>query len=294
MKQENFWKNLKKDYFKIKPEIKKTEKEIAEELGTIIEKIIKKTPKNKKIGVLFSGGIDSTLIAFLLKKSGYNFTCYTVALEDSGMETSRDLISSRKVAKELGFNLIEIRIEINKIPKYIKKIIKLIKKPDVVKVGVALTIYPAMLKAQKDKVKLIFSGLGSEEIFAGYERHSNSKNINRECLNGLLGLYNRDLQRDLSLAKDTNLKIITPFLDLDLVKYSLKIPAKYKIVKNQKKAILRKAAIKLRLKKEITQRKKLAAQYGSKMDKAIRKLAKREKISKKDYINKFIFSTSKP
>ncbi len=294
MRVESFWKNEKEfQNFKIKPEITKKESKIAKEVGELIESIIKETPKNEKIGVLFSGGIDSTLIAFLLKKLNYKFTCYTVALEDKDLTKARDLIYSEKIAKELGFKLKIIKIRINEIPKYIKKITSLIKEPDVVKVGVALAVYPAMLQAQKDKVKLIFSGIGSEEIFAGYERHNLSKNINQECLNGLKNLYKRDLQRDFALAKDTKLKIRAPFLGLDLIKYSLRIPAEYKIKNKQKKVILRKAAIKLGLKKEFAERKKLAAQYGSKMDKAIKKLAKKENLSKKEYIRSFISARSK-
>jgi len=294
MNTEAFWKNKKNlKEFEITPEISKKEQEIVKDLEHIFIGIINQVPKNKRIGVLFSGGIDSTLISYLLKKLGYIFTCYTVAFTNSSLETSKDLVSAKKIAKSLDFKLRVIELKINQIPKYIKKITSLIKNPDVVKVGVALAVYPAMLQAQKDKVELIFSGIGSEEIFAGYERHSISKNIKQECLNGLKCLYSRDLQRDFTLAKSTKLQIMAPFLDKELIKYSLRIPAKYKIVKEQKKVILRKAAISLGLKKEFAERKKLAAQYGSKMDKAIEKLAKKEKLSKKEYIQSFISAKAK-
>src|SRR3989338_7927486 len=36
-----------------------------------------------KFCVLFSGGLDSTLLAFIAKKLELNFTCYSVGLENS-------------------------------------------------------------------------------------------------------------------------------------------------------------------------------------------------------------------
>ena len=53
-------------------------KEYQEKIEEILVKTLKKTPK-KKIGILFSGGIDSLMLAVYLKKLKYNFTCYTSA-----------------------------------------------------------------------------------------------------------------------------------------------------------------------------------------------------------------------
>jgi len=291
---EKFWKNKENiKRFKIAPEIKKSESEIIKDLEELFTKIIKRTQKDRKIGVLFSGGIDSTFISFLLKKFNYKFTCYTVILDDPEMQPARDLISAKKVAKELKFKHKIIKVKIQQVHDLIQRITNIIENPDVVKVGVALAIYPALKQAKKDKMDIIFSGLGSEEIFAGYERHTKNKNINKECLNGLFQLYERDIKRDIALTKDAKIKISTPFLDQELIKYSLRIPAKYKLNKKQNKIILRKLANNLGISKEITERKKLAAQYGSKMDKAIKKLAKKEKLSKSDYIKKFISTKSK-
>jgi len=291
---EKFWKNKENiKRFKIAPEIKKSESEIIKDLEELFTKIIKRTQKDRKIGVLFSGGIDSTFISFLLKKFNYKFTCYTVILDDPEMQPARDLISAKKVAKELKFKHKIIKVKIQQVHDLIQRITNIIENPDVVKVGVALAIYPALKQAKKDKMDIIFSGLGSEEIFAGYERHTKNKNINKECLNGLFQLYERDIKRDIALTKDAKIKISTPFLDQELIKYSLRIPAKYKLNEKQNKIILRKLANNLGISKEITERKKLAAQYGSKMDKAIKKLAKKEKLSKSDYIKKFISTKSK-
>src|SRR3989338_4565973 len=173
-----------------------------------------------------------------------------------------DLVFSEKVAKKLGLNLKIIKIKLKDIEKYLKKIVPLIEDSNVVKVGVALTFFAACEEAKKDKCKVIFSGLGSEEIFAGYHRHKQSQNINKECLFGLLKIYERDTYRDDVITMYNNLELRLPFLDKKLVSYALRIPEKYKFDGKTEKKILRKAAITLGLNQEFAWRKKKAAQYG--------------------------------
>lgn len=260
---------------KIKPEIKSSLKEIEKELEGLIVKSIKKQAPKQKFGILFSGGIDSTLIALILKKLKKDFTCYTAVLDDSNLKTPEDLIFAKKAAKKLNLKLKIIKIKLKDVEKYIKKIIPVIKDANVVKVGVALPIYIAIEQAKKDRCKAVFSGLGSEEIFAGYQRHRESSNINEECLKGIKMLYERDLSRDIPISKYHKVEIKLPFLDKELVKYSLKIPGKFKIVEGKEKYILRKVALNLGLSKEFAMRKKKAAQYGSNFHKGLAKSAKK-------------------
>ncbi len=257
-------------------EIKETLPEIKRELERLLVEAIKKTvPKNKKFGILFSGGIDSTLIAFICKKLGYEFTCYTANFVAASLKEPEDLVWAEKVSKELGFELRKSNLNMDGVKAAVKQVTNIIETANVVKVGVALPLYFAMKQAKDDKIKTVFSGLGSEEIFAGYERHRNSKDINQECVKGLKAIYERDLSRDLALAKDLGQEIKLPFLDISLVKYALSIPAKYKINDTNCKLILRMVAEDMGLPKEFAYRKKRAAQYGSNFDRAIARLAKR-------------------
>jgi len=262
---------------------------IIDELKKIVLDVIKKNIPNSKFGILFSGGVDSTTIAQVCKNFGKNFICYTAALSEKGMTEAEDLIYSKKVSKKLGFKLKIKTISVDETEEYIKKILKIIKEPNVVKVGVALPFYIAYEMALKDNVKVMFSGLGSEEVFAGYERHLKARSVNKECFNGLLAMYERDLTRDLKVAKALGIKLKVPFLDEKIVEYGLKIPAKFKLNKEQNKIILREVAFELGL-GDFAWRKKRAAQYGSKFDRAILKLAKKNGFKyKKDYLESLKF-----
>jgi asparagine synthase (glutamine-hydrolysing) len=81
--------------------------------------------------------------------------------------------------------------------------------------------------------------------------------------------------------------LISPFLEYDITDLSLKIPVEYKIKDGVRKYILRELGRKIGLNKEIVEREKKAAQYGSGIMKVLIKSAKNEKLSLKEYLEKF-------
>lgn len=279
---------IERGFFKIEPEIKSSKEKITNDTTKLIIDSIKKRIPERKFGLLFSGGIDSTTIALILKRLKCDFICYTAVLESETLKEPEDLIYSKKVAKLLNLKLKIIKIKEKEVENYLKKIIPLIEDSNVIKVGVALPFYVACEQARKEGCKVIFSGLGSEEIFAGYDRHKRSNNINKECISGLLKMYERDTYRDDIITMYNNLELRLPFLDKDLVGYVLRIPEKYKISDDRNKIILREIAIRLKLDREIAERRKLAAQYGSNFHKAIKKLAKKKGLRlMADYTRQF-------
>ncbi len=274
-------------FFQYQLEHQESFEEIKEKTAVLLDQAIAKRIPQQKFGLLFSGGVDSTFLAHYFREHGYNFTCYTAVLDTDQVEPS-DLRAAQEAAEKLGLDLRIKKIKIDDIPSYLKKIIPLIEDSNVVKVGVALTFYLACEMAKEDGCKVIFSGLGSEEIFAGYERHKHSANINQECVSGLLKMYERDLYRDDVLTMDNHLELRLPFLDLELVKYALKIPEKCKISENGGKYIFRLLAEERGLPPEIAFRKKTAAQYGSRFDYALGKLATKNGFpSKSAYLSPF-------
>lgn len=271
-------------------ELDDSEQKIAETIKKMVEEAILERVKDKKdIGIFFSGGLDSSLIAAICKKHKIKFTCYTVGFQYGNMEIPEDVKHSKEVAKHLSLtdNEFKVRVfnldEIKKIMQKTAQIIRSIPINDninsIVNLGVASVEVAAHSISKKEK--FFFSGIGSEEIFAGYERHKNNPS-NYECFNGLLKMYERDLLRDSAVANALEFKFLTPFLDKELIKYSLKIPIQFKINDDGNKMILRKAA-QMYLGK-YSERPKKAAQYGSSFDKAIAKLATIHGFaSKKEY-----------
>jgi len=254
-----------------------------EELKEAIVNSIKKKIPKEKFGIMFSGGIDSTFISFICKQMNADFTCYAVGVEDAA-----DIKWADKVADELGFKLRMRILSLDEAEEIVKRVTLLFNETDAVKISIACVFYAAMEMAKENGIKQMFSGLGSEEIFAGYERHKTG-DINEECWKGLLSMYKRDLLRDWKIADEFGMSVLTPFLDADVIKLGMQFPAEEKVSDEFKKIILRKIAEDIGIPKEIAWRKKKAAQYGSRFDKAIQKLAKRKGFKlKKDYLGSLL------
>ncbi|MFH1210462.1 MAG: asparagine synthetase B [archaeon] len=276
---------INRRFFSVRPELSSSEGVIVQNLlGMFVEAVDKRLP-NKKFGVLFSGGIDSTLISQVCKRLKGNFVCYNAYFDYPGVQKSEDFVYAGRVVKKLGFRLKVVKVDLKKAERMVKRLVPLVG-PDAVKVGVALPAFAACELAKKDGCNFVFSGLGSEELFAGYLRHKESSDVNKECLKGLLQMYERDTYRDYVVADLNHVKIEVPFLDTQLVDYSLKVPARFKLNKGVEKCIIRKVALDLGIPEEFAFRKKKAAQYGSNSDKALSKLARLNGFKyKKDYLN---------
>jgi asparagine synthetase B (glutamine-hydrolysing) len=278
--EESEWNKFIED---LRVEGKATRSELKE---AIVNSIKKNIPK-EKFGIMFSGGIDSTFISFICKQMNADFTCYAV-----GVENAADIEWAERVSHELGFKLKMKVLSLDEAEEIVKEVTLLFNEPDAVKISIACVFYAAMKMAQQDGIKKIFSGLGSEEIFAGYERHKTG-DINEECWKGLLSMYKRDLLRDWKLADEFGMELLVPFLDSGVIKLGMQFPAEEKISGEHKKVILRKIAEDIGIPKEIAWRKKKAAQYGSRFDKAISKLAKKKGFKmKKDYLKSLLISSS--
>ncbi len=254
--------------------------EIKKQLEQKLTEAVAKRLPMKKFGILFSGGVDSSLLAFICKGLKADFICYSV-----GTENSKDVAEAKKAAEKMKLVLSCKIFSLKEAEAVIRKAAAIVGNPDVVNVGVASVEIAAAQLAGKDGISAFFTGLGSEEIFAGYRRHELAKDANEECWNGLEKMRERDLVRDFKVAAAMKISFLTPFLDEGLIIAAMGIPSEYKLNGSGKKLILREAAAKMGLPRQFAFRKKLAAQYGSGFDKAIEKLAKKNHFRhKRDYI----------
>lgn len=258
--------------------------------AALIDKIlraVKERLPDEHFAVLFSGGVDSSLIALLAKRAGKDFTCYTLGFQDADSKEPEDIISATVAAQELGVKLKTRIVDLKQAEELIRKTARILGPGlnNVVNVGVGGVVLGCIEAAKKDGIRFFFSGLGSEEIFAGYQRHKLAKDKQAECWQGLINMYERDLLRDDAISFATKTHLLTPFLDEQLIATAMRVPAKHKINSDASKLILREVAERLRLPKDIAWRGKRAAQYGSRLDKAIDKLAGRKGFKfKKDYL----------
>ncbi len=250
----------------------------------IIELLTKAVDKVEgRFGIAFSGGVDSSLIALICSRLKKDFVLYT-----SGLEDCQDIRNAIEVASKMNWDLRINSFTREEAADVIKKVHALMPEGDFLKVGIACPLYGALELAKKDEIKTVLTGLGADSIFAGFDRYKKLKSdeaVIKECEKSVGNLESNDISRDLAVAKNFGIELIFPFIDKEFLNYSMQIHPSLKINSKMNKVVLREAAVKLGLLEEFAFRKKTAAQYGSKFDRTILKLAWSKGFDKKnDYI----------
>ena len=242
----------------------------------MVNAIKKRVPPDGKVTVLFSGGVDSTAMAILLKKVAPQV--YGISV---GFEGAKDLEFSLKAAEKINLKLYHKIITDEDLNLAIPNAIFATEEFNPIRVSVATTFYLANTLAKNKGFDIVFSGTGSEEIFAGYQKYLELRSVGLDFVHeatiyGLRNIWIRDLYRDDTIAFHSGVVGVFPYLDKDLVDFSMKIHPKYKVSGSEKKVIFRKYAEWLGVPEEIAWRPKIAAQYGSGMVKGLRRYIRKK------------------
>lgn len=253
--------------------------------NAIVRSVRKRVQDLDEVALLFSGGVDSTLIALILKKLGIKTTLYSV-----GVETSQDLKYAKKIAHDIDIPLTIQIINQEIIEKSFYPTVNTIEDTNLMKIGVGMTIKLTSHLAHMDNHKVILSGQGADELFAGYNRYkkkyTNHDLLNEELTHDLNNIYDVNLERDDKATMSNSVELRVPFLDKDVIDVASHMPIDYLLDSCDdkiRKHILRDVAYELGLFKEAAYRPKKAAQYGTGIDKIIKK-----KIIKKQQYNKIL------
>ena len=224
------------------------------------------------LATILSGGIDSSIITYLLSKKVPNIECFVVSVQDDNQRKKKDdLHFARIMANFLGLKLTEVILTKKDIIKNIENGV-LASEMDS-SVQVSSTIPQMFLSSQirKKGFKVVFGGDGADELFASYG------DVKRFCwhlphsyqkrkINLLNNLHDKNISRsNKTMMFGGEVELRTPFLSKELVEFSIKIPTKYRDEKDGKgklmKYILRKAFEK-DLPEEIINRPKKTFQVG--------------------------------
>ena len=227
----------------------------------------KRTQDFKRVGIIFSGGIDSVIVAWLAKKMVPEVICYT-----AGIEGSTDIAFARNIAKKLKLKLRVNELTRNEVEQMIPEIINVIENTNAGQVEVAVPVYAAIKLAHEDGIKVMFTGQGADELFGGYSWYTKVvekegyQKLREHMTEDLLLLYKETLEREDKIAMAHSIEMREPFLDMEIIRVSMRMDLKLN-VKSQDdifgKNVHRRVAQKLGIPKNIAYRIKEAAQHGS-------------------------------
>jgi len=235
----------------------------------LIMSMKKRTQDFKRVGIVFSGGIDSVIVAWLAKKMVPEVICYT-----AGIEGSTDIAFARNIAKKLKLKLRVNELTRSEVEQMIPEIINVIENTNAGQVEVAVPVYAAIKLAHEDGIKVMFTGQAADELFGGYSWYTKVvekegyQKLREHMTEDLLLLYKETLEREDKIAMAHSIEMREPFLDMNIIRVSMQIDLKLNVKSADDifgKHVHRRVAQKLGIPKNIAYRIKEAAQHGSGM-----------------------------
>ncbi|MGH8903020.1 MAG: asparagine synthase B [Egibacteraceae bacterium] len=226
--------------------------------------VVKRLMSDVPVGAFLSGGLDSSTIAAVARPHVQELHTFSV-----GTEGSHDLEAARLVARHLDTKHHEHVLTPDEVAMHLPRIIFALESFDQDLVRSAIpTYFAARLAAQH--VKVILTGEGADELFAGYRYHrgiADDHRLRHELRRSVTALHNLNLQRVDRMTMAHSLEGRVPFLDLEMIEVALAIPAQLKLPTRStrrmaEKWILR-AAVEDLLPPEVTWRDKEQFDEGS-------------------------------
>jgi asparagine synthase (glutamine-hydrolysing) len=123
------------------------------------------------VASFLSGGLDSSVITVLARKQVTRMDCFTVAFREKDQKFEAmpdDLLYARKIAKGSDLNLHEIVIQPD-LAEMLPRMVEALDEP--IGDGAAINAYLICKSARELGIKVLLSGMGADELFAGYRRH---------------------------------------------------------------------------------------------------------------------------
>lgn len=245
--------------------------------------IIGKQRNSSSVGLLYSGGLDSSIIAKLLVSL---MEPKSILLISVGLSDSYDIKRATYGSQHLGIKLHKCYLTEDLVMKAIRSLrqLNIIHHP--VALSIAIPIFLGMQKIANDfNAKIIFLGQGADELFGGYKKYTEiykskgGEEARRIMNDDLQSLQNDQIIRERKIAHHFGVDIIYPYLDPEIIKRAKMYSISTHIEQTSqgeliRKALLRKLAQKIGLPLEITEQPKKAIQYGSGTVKLIKMIAK--------------------
>lgn len=249
-------------------------------LSDLLTKTISKhLTSSGEVGVLFSGGLDSSIITAILSKL-HSAPCQLFV---AGIEAAKDIIFARKAAEALNLQLTIQLFTATDVEEALPTILSVLGTVDVLHVELAIPIFFAAKCASHFQITTLFSGQGADELFGGYAKYekrlleSGEESTLIEMKSDLQTLYGRTLPSMTAIISHFNSRLVVPFCEKPIKTFAGSIPFSCKITQTSKKIIrkrlLRLLAKNLNLPSRIAEVPKRALQYGSGSHRILSRLA---------------------
>ncbi len=292
-----------KDGFKFKPvktltytEPKQvTLDQAAETLQALLtESIERRVHGLKEVAVAFSGGLDSSIIAYLAAKQGIKVNLLHVSMENEP-ETEEAIAAAEALNLPMQVDLYKD----SDVEAALPKVVELIEEADPVKTSIGVPFYWAAEQATQAKHKVMLAGQGADELFGGYQRYVNecvkegSEKVRRTMFDDVVNIHVSNLERDLKITGSFDVELRLPFASYQLAEFALGLPLECKIENKPdtlRKLVLRKVAQNIGMPASIADKPKKAVQYSTGINDAVKRIAKKQEKTVNEYVGELFES----
>ena len=206
-------------------------------------------------GVLLSGGLDSSIISAITQK----FAKQRIEDNDKsaawwpqlhsfsvGLDGSPDLIAAQKVADDLGTIHHPIIFTVQNGIDALREVIYHLETYDVTTIRASTPMYLMARKIKAMGIKMVLSGEGADELFAGYiyfHKAPNPQEMHEELNRKLNKLHMFDCLRANKSMAAWGIEARVPFLDKEFMDVAMRTNPELKMIKDGRieKNILRQA-----------------------------------------------------
>ena len=205
----------------------------------VTEAVRRRVDTDLPVGVILSGGLDSSLIATLVSRLHPDCRAFTV-----GTPGSEDLEYARRLTADLGMRHDVVEIAPRRIRgRQVKEAVRVSEASeygDAINAVVSTEVFAAVHAAG---VKVVLTGDGSDELFGGYSMYQDvdEATTRRLFLHKIRQLSRTELQRVDRTSMGQCVEARVPFLDLDLLLLAMRIPVSMKLRDGYEKWVLREA-----------------------------------------------------
>ena len=232
-------------------EIKKAIHKVKKLLVNIILSELKGIPE---VAIPFSGSLDSSLVAFLVK----NYTETKIQLYTIGFPDCYDFKNSKNTARILKLKVKYITLDTQILQEGLKEYLGLTNDKDKVSISYTLPFYLLLKKIEE---KAVITGHGADTLFGGFHKYLEVKNLKLKIKSCYKEFLEKLTTRELQIAKKFNKYLILPFANKGLAEFVFTLPDSYLIKKGERKYLLRQVAEDLGLPKELTIQPKKSIQF---------------------------------
>jgi len=256
----------------------------------LLESTRKRVSDLEAVAVAFSGGVDSSIVAVLAENVGLD-----VQLVSVGLEGQREVLFAEEAAEALGLPLHLQTYTVSELEETLAKVLWLIEEPHVINACIAVPFYWTAETASKLGYPVLLAGQGADELFGGYQRYlteygkSGAEAVEQKMFYDVENAYRANFQRDNQVCSFSGVELRLPFIDCDVVDFSLRLPLRLKIASVEdrlRKRVLRRVARNLEIPSFMADKRKKAVQYTTGVTKALQRLAKDEGLTLREYVEK--------